>query len=97
MKLTMWKTIPGFKIRRKADIHFFLDKVCSPNNRYVVKVRPDKVLFIEKAKDGSIAVRIKLGDIYNIFNPEFTIYDEAIKNEIWADRKAVNAYFFGDN
>lgn len=94
MSITMWRNIPGFRIRRKKDIETLLKDVCLPNNVYRFICGEDKVLSIYKDKYGAIEVTAKFGDIFNCFVPELVLYDDQITKELFKARKFINHQLF---
>ena len=98
--VSMWVSPPNFKIKRKSDVYYFLEKCLMNGGEYEVKVRPDFCLFIRKDNEKFIEtgwkVTSKYGDLYDQFNPEIQLTkDEAIRT-LWFYRKKVNEKFFAN-
>ena len=87
----IYRVIPGFKIRSKADAEFFMKEIIYKDGEWAIKERKDKAMFIRKEK-GIVRVSFKFGDLSDIFNPEFEQSD--VIGTIYKKRKIVNEYFF---
>lgn len=87
----IYRVIPGFKIKSKADVKRFIEECLYKDGEWVLKERKDKAMIITKSK-GKTRVSFKFGDLSDIFNPEFDQSD--VIGTLYKKRKLVNEYFF---
>lgn len=84
---------PGFKIRKKDDVDIFINKVLRGNGSISIKIDRNEIYFITREKD-HIYISHKLGDIYDMFNPELVLPDEQLYDTVWKIRKYINQRYF---
>ena len=96
--VSIWKCPTNFKIKRKSDVYYFLEKCLINKGEYEVIVRPDYCLFIRKDEEKFIEngweVTAKFGDLYDVFNPEVQLTEEEAIRTLWFYRKKINDQFF---
>ena len=91
----MWKNIPNFKIKKKADIETFLNECLLKEEVYMIKCRSDYAIFIRTFKDRETQITVKYGNLRDIFNPEIQLSTQAeIIKTLWFYRKKINEQFF---
>lgn len=83
----------GFKIRKKDDVDTFVNKVLRGDGSISIKIDNQELYFITRQKD-HIYISHKVGDIYDMFNPELVLPDEQLYDTIWKIRKYINKRFF---
>ena len=93
----------GFKIRKKVDAEYFVQKCMCKDNEYYIKIDKYFALILRKENDDTISVLKKMGDLYDIFNPLLEVantnnpaYKETVYDYIWKYRKHINAKWFND-
>lgn len=93
----------GFKIKKKADIKTFMEECMVKGSEYVLVIRKDLAIIIEKDKDGNIRVMEKRWDLTNPFEPTLVVadtknncYGTTVEWYIWHYRKHINAKWFND-
>lgn len=84
---------PGFKIRKKDDVDIFVNKVLKGDGSISIKIDRHEIYFITREKD-YIYISHKIGDIYDMFNPELVLPDEQLYDAVWKIRKYINQRFF---
>lgn len=91
----------GFKIKSKADVDRFMDKLMG-NGEYYVKINNELAIWITKEKDG-VSVAEKRGDLYDMFNPLMEVantrnnfYKVSVRDYLWKIRKYINAKWFNE-
>ena len=84
---------PGFKIRKKDDVDIFVNKVLKGDGSISIKIDRHEIYFITREKD-YIYISHKIGDIYDMFNPELVLPDEQLYDTVWKIRKYINQRFF---
>ena len=84
---------PGFKIRKKDDVDIFVNKVLKGDGSISIKIDRHEIYFITREKD-YIYISHKIGDIYDMFNPELALPDEQLYDTVWKIRKYINQRFF---
>lgn len=90
MTVKCWVNVPGFKIRKKSDVHFFLNRVLESGDFYFVNDSRDMVLHIKAGAE----VSVKFGEAFNIFTPEIVLYDSDIVDYVYLFRKHINRDLF---
>ena len=93
-KVSIWCSPPNFKIRRKSDVYYFLEKCLVNGGEYAISIRSDYCLFIRKSKDGECTATAKFNDLTDIFNPEIQLSEEETIRTLWFYRKIINEQFF---
>ena len=83
----------GFKIRKKEDVDTFINKVLKGSGSISIKIDRHEIYFITREKD-NIYISYKIGDIYDIFNPELVLPDEQLYDTVWKIRKYINQRYF---
>ena len=83
----------GFKIRKKDDVDIFINKVLRGNGSIFIKINRHEIYFIHREKD-YIYISHKIGDIYDMFNPELVLPDEQLYDTVWRIRKYINQRYF---
>ena len=93
----------GFKIRKKADVEYFINKCMHNGSEYFIKIQNDFALIINKEKDGTVSIAEKRWDLYDPFNPMLEVantsnssYKHSVEYYIWKYRKYINAKWFND-
>ena len=93
----------GFKIKKKVDTEYFINKCMHNDDEYYLKINNDLALFLRKEKDGTVSVLEKRFDLYNPFNPLLEVantnnsaYKETVHDYVWKYRKYINAKWFND-
>ena len=93
----------GFKIKKKIDIEYFIEKCMQKDDEYYFKINNELAVFIRKYKNGCVSVLIKNGDLNDIFNPLLEVantnnsaYKETVYDYIWKYRKYINAKWFNE-
>lgn len=82
-----------FKIRKKDDVDTFVNKVLRGDGFIAIKI-DNQALYCITRQTGRIYISYKIGDIYDMFNPELVLPDEEIYDTIWKIRKYINKRFF---
>lgn len=83
----------GFKIRKKDDVDIFVNKVLKGDGSISIKIDRYEIYFITRKKD-YIYISHKIGDIYDMFNPEIVLPDEQLYDIVWKIRKYINQRYF---
>ena len=83
----------GFKIRKKDDVNTFINKILQGNGSISIKIDNHELYFITRDKN-HIYISHKIGDIYDMFNPELVLPDEQLYDTVWKIRKYINQKFF---
>lgn len=88
----------GFKIRKKTDADFFIEKCMNKDNEYYLVINKDFALILKKENDGTVSVAEKRWDLDDPFNPLLEVantsnsaYKETVQDYIWKYRKYINA------
>ena len=83
----------GFKIRKKDDVNTFINKILQGNGSISIKIDNHELYFITREKN-HIYISHKIGDIYDMFNPELVLPDEQLYDTVWKIIKYINQRFF---
>ena len=94
MTFTKYRMIADFKIKSKADVNTFINKVLCSENKYYIKFG-NTLLTIDKNND-KITVCLRFGNLNNIFNPDIEIPAAENINCLYKYRKYINQYFFAE-
>lgn len=86
----------GFKIRSMKDLATALNKYITKGVEHFIIIDPHTALSIEIMPAGGVKVRMKYGDLYDLFNPQIQIPAENALSHLWKYRKHINAKFFYD-
>ena len=93
MTIAMYRMKPNFRIRSHADVQTFLDEILVSGS-YTFVVEKGLAIFVTKAKSGECKVSVKIGNLYDPFNPEVRIYDDKIVKYIYGNRRSINHIVF---
>ena len=94
--MAIWVSDHKYRIKKKADVETFLQKVLVKGcSYYVTDVDGDFDYCIDKDKDGEVILLMRAkryrGDI---FSPYFQVIDVNVAKFIWNNRKLINKMFF---
>lgn len=81
----------GFKIRSKADVEKAIGYMTKGMEHWLI-INPTHAVCIDIRKNGEYKVLLKMGDLYDEFNPDI----EAVNpiDTLWKLRKNINNKYF---
>ena len=89
------KHAPEFKIKTKNDANSFLKDCVKGNGSVSISINKQHCFFIRRSDSlNFIEITEKIGNLQDLFNPDFVIPDEKMVDYIWKMRKYINKKWF---
>ena len=92
----------GFKIRKKSDVEYFINKCMCGGDYYIITDSGVQYIFSKRKDEVSVCKRN--GDLHDPFNPSLEIantrrnvYERTVNDYIWQNRKYINAKWFKED
>lgn len=88
------KSNHGFKIKTKEDARTFIEKCILGDGYVVIKISHNEAYYIYSSEKGFSYISHRIGNLSDIFNPEFRLPEEDNVNTVWKIRKYINQKWF---